>query len=79
MNNLPLVSVVIPTFQRCSSVKYALESLCVQTLAADSYEVIVVIDAEGFPIQEYHFPMNAVRSTVRSFSRVTSRHSGICT
>lgn len=38
------ISVVIPTYQRCASVRRTLEALTQQTLAATEYEVIVAID-----------------------------------
>jgi glycosyltransferase involved in cell wall biosynthesis len=44
MSRRPSISVVIPTFQRCRSVRRALESLARQTVPADQYEVIVSID-----------------------------------
>jgi glycosyltransferase involved in cell wall biosynthesis len=40
----PLISVIVPTYQRCASVKRLLNSLGHQTMPADMYEVIVVID-----------------------------------
>lgn len=40
----PVVSVVIPTFQRCSSVRRAVEALAGQTLPSKAYEVVVSID-----------------------------------
>jgi glycosyltransferase involved in cell wall biosynthesis len=40
----PIVSVVIPTYQRCASVRRAIEALATQTLAPDAYEVVVSID-----------------------------------
>jgi GT2 family glycosyltransferase len=39
-----MVSVVIPTYQRCASVRRAVEALARQTLAPDAYEVVVSID-----------------------------------
>jgi glycosyltransferase involved in cell wall biosynthesis len=38
------ISVVIPTYQRCASVRRALEALAHQTMPATEYEVIVPID-----------------------------------
>jgi glycosyltransferase involved in cell wall biosynthesis len=58
MTELIRVSVVIPTYQRCVSVRRALEALARQTMAATEYEVIASIDGsddgtkemvEGFP------------------------------
>jgi GT2 family glycosyltransferase len=44
MEQRPSISVVIPTYQRCASVRRALESLCHQSLAPDAYEVVVAVD-----------------------------------
>ena len=40
----PAVTVVIPTYQRCSFVQRAVEALAGQTLAPDEYEVVVSVD-----------------------------------
>lgn len=44
MKRAPAISVVIPTYQRCASVRRLLEALSVQTLPAGDFEVIVSID-----------------------------------
>jgi glycosyltransferase involved in cell wall biosynthesis len=44
MTPSPIVTVVIPTYQRCESLKRTLVALAEQTLAAEEYEVIVSID-----------------------------------
>jgi GT2 family glycosyltransferase len=44
MSANPLVSLVVPTYQRCASVERLLQALSQQTLAVDKYEVIVVMD-----------------------------------
>lgn len=44
MTGIPLLSVVIPTYQRCASVHRALQALSRQTLPAKDFEVIVSID-----------------------------------
>lgn len=44
MSPEPLLSLVVPTYQRCASVERLLRALNQQTLAADKYEVIFVID-----------------------------------
>lgn len=44
MSRVPTLSVVIPTFQRCGSVRRLLEALRHQTLPAAEYEVVVSID-----------------------------------
>ena len=40
----PLISVIVPTYQRCASVGRLLLALSHQTMPAEKYEVIVVID-----------------------------------
>jgi glycosyltransferase involved in cell wall biosynthesis len=47
MTDGPVISVVIPTYQRCASVRRALEALSVQTLPASNFEVIVSIDGSN--------------------------------
>ncbi len=51
MTGGPRVSVVIPTYQRCGSVRRVLRALSVQTLPANDFEVIVSIDGsdDGTP------------------------------
>ncbi len=44
MTAMPYVSVIIPTYNRCDSVERALRALAHQTLAPETYEVIVSID-----------------------------------
>jgi GT2 family glycosyltransferase len=46
------VSVVIPTYNRCASVRRALEALSRQTLPAEAFEVIVSIDGSEDGTQE---------------------------
>jgi glycosyltransferase involved in cell wall biosynthesis len=43
----PTVSVIIPTYQRCSSVVRALRALARQTLSPDRFEVVVSIDGSS--------------------------------
>jgi glycosyltransferase involved in cell wall biosynthesis len=40
----PAVSVIVPTFQRCSSLRRLLEALTCQTLARSTFEVVVGVD-----------------------------------
>ncbi len=47
MTRAPAVSVVIPTFQRCASVRRALQALSAQTLPAIDFEVVVAIDGSN--------------------------------
>jgi len=44
MTETPLISVVIPTYQRRASVLRALESLGNQTVSSDQYQVVVAVD-----------------------------------
>ncbi len=46
------VSVIIPTYQRCNSLKRALIALCSQTFPKENYEVIVSIDGSTDSTQE---------------------------
>ncbi len=43
----PVVSVILPTYQRCDSVARLLRALAQQTLAPEEYEVIVSIDGSN--------------------------------
>src|SRR5512147_2046093 len=43
----PLLSVIVPTYQRCDSVARLLRALAQQTLAPEEYEVIVGIDGSN--------------------------------
>ncbi len=54
----PRISVVIPTYRRRASVERALRALAVQTLPADQYEVVVVVDGSEDGTREMlaHFP-----------------------
>ena len=47
MNEKKKVSVIIPTFQRCESVKRLLESFRRQTFPSSDYEVIICIDGSN--------------------------------
>jgi GT2 family glycosyltransferase len=62
----PLVSVVIPTYQRCASVRRALEALADQSLPPEDYEAIVVVDgstdgtAEMLGNLKFEFPTRVI-------------------
>jgi len=43
-SNLPLVTVIIPTYNRADSLRRTLDSLAQQAYPADRYEVLVVDD-----------------------------------
>lgn len=49
------------TYRTERELRYRLNSLLAALIPSDIDEVIVVIDAEGFPIQEYHYNMYFVR------------------
>jgi hypothetical protein len=50
------------TYRLESKLREHLNCLLAGLIPEDIEKVIVVIDAEGFPIQEYHFPMALVRA-----------------
>jgi GT2 family glycosyltransferase len=76
----PEVSVVIPTFQRCSSVGRAIEALAHQTLPFDAYEVLVSIDGSEDGTREMlggrrvPFPLRSVWQPNRG--RAAARNAG---
>lgn len=78
----PAVSVVIPTFQRCASVRRALRSLGRQTLPADAYEVIVSVDGsddgtvEMLASERADARLRAIRQAHRG--RAAARNAGAC-
>ncbi len=47
LNPTPLISVVVPTYQRCAAIQRLLRALEHQTLRMDLFEVIVVIDGSS--------------------------------
>ncbi len=55
---LPRISVVVPTYNRAEGLRLTLESLCLQTLPADEFEVIVADDGSS----------DETRSVVDSFA-----------
>ena len=75
------ISVVIPTYQRCASVRRALEALTRQTIAASEYEVIVAIDGSNDGtkemIEDFRAPyrLNAVWQPNQG--RAAARNAGI--
>jgi glycosyltransferase involved in cell wall biosynthesis len=77
----PIVSVVIPTYQRCASVQRAIEALAHQTLAPDDYEVIVSIDGsedgtrEMLAGQHADFQLRALWGPNRG--RAAARNAGV--
>jgi glycosyltransferase involved in cell wall biosynthesis len=79
----PQLSVVIPTYQRRSSVLRALRSLTTQTLPPAAYEVVTVIDgstdgtADAVRRLETPYPLVAVEQENRG--RAAARNAGIRT
>jgi GT2 family glycosyltransferase len=77
----PVVSVVIPTYQRCSSVRQAVEALARQTLPSEAYEVVVSIDGsedgtrEMLAAQRVPYPLRTVWQSNRG--RAAARNAGI--
>jgi len=77
----PLVSVVIPTYQRCASVRRLLTALSRQTVAAAEYEVIVPIDGSDDGtremIERFDAPYRLVGSWQPNRGRAAARNAGI--
>ena len=77
----PRISVVIPTYQRCASVRRSLEALARQTLAATDYEVIVPIDGsdDGTKemIDQFHAPYRLTSTWQSNQGRAAARNAGI--
>jgi GT2 family glycosyltransferase len=78
---IPVVSVVIPTYQRCASVRRAIEALAGQTLAPNAYEVVVSIDGsedgtrEMLAAQRVDFELRALWHPNRG--RAAARNAGV--
>ncbi len=81
MDGTPDLSVIIPTYQRRASVERVLTALTRQTLAADAYEVIVVMDGSTDGTRELvaGFPAPyAVRGVWQpNRGRAAARNAGI--
>jgi len=75
------ISVVIPTYQRCASVRHALEALARQTLATTDYEVIVPIDGsdDGTKdmIDQFQAPYRLTATWQPNQGRAAARNAGI--
>lgn len=56
------LSIYNDTYRLERELRNRLNCLLAALIPSDIDEVIVVVDAEGFPIQEYHFPMSYARS-----------------
>jgi len=55
------INVLNETYRLEGEVRYRLNYILASIIPADIEEVIVVINSEGFPIQEYHYRMEFVR------------------
>ena len=81
MTELVHISVVIPTYQRCASVRRALEALARQTMAATEYEVIVPIDGsdDGTKemIEQFQAPYRLSATWHPNQGRAAARNAGI--
>lgn len=77
----PLISVVIPTYQRCASVRRLLAALSRQTVPAAEYEVIVPIDGSDDGTKEmidrFDAPYRLVGSWQPNRGRAAARNAGI--
>jgi GT2 family glycosyltransferase len=75
------ISVVIPTYQRCASVRRTLEALARQTIAATEYEVIVPIDGsdDGTKemIESFQAPYRLRAAWQTNRGRAAARNAGI--
>lgn len=81
MSNQPQVSVIIPTFQRCRELARALDAIKHQTLAADAFEVIVVVDGstDGTRemLAEFSAPFALLSAWQPNRGRATACNAGI--
>jgi GT2 family glycosyltransferase len=75
------ISVVIPTYQRCASVRRTLEALARQTMAATEYEVIVSMDGsdDGTKemIEQFQAPYRLSATWQPNQGRASARNAGI--
>jgi GT2 family glycosyltransferase len=75
------ISVVIPTYQRCASVRRALEALAHQTMPAGEYEVIVPIDGSDDGTKEmidgFQAPYRLIADWHPNQGRAAARNVGI--
>lgn len=69
--NDPLVSVIIPTYERKEALTRLLDSLNRQTLPVNKFEVIVVDDGSSYPIQEID-----IHSFSYNFLLIRQSHQG---
>jgi GT2 family glycosyltransferase len=81
MTELVRISVVIPTYQRCASVRRTLQALARQTMAAAEYEVIVPIDGsdDGTKemIERFQAPYRLSAMWQPNQGRASARNAGI--
>ena len=76
----PLISVILPTYNRASSLRQTLASLAEQTLPADQYEVVVVDDGSTDGTQSvrqdsYPYQLRYIRQANRG--DVAARNTGV--
>ena len=67
----PVVSVIIPTYNRCASLKRTLDALCVQTYSLQQIEVLVVADGctDGTVEMLHHYEASFVLHIVKQPSQ----------
>jgi len=77
----PRVSVVIPTYQRCASLKRALEALTAQTMRPTDFEVVVSVDGstDGTRdmLAEFEAPYRVVTHWQPNRGRAAACNAGI--
>lgn len=75
----PLVSVIIPTYERKEALLKLLESLSRQTIPPNKFEVIVVDDGSAYPVQDIQpgsFNFNFLLIRQKNQGATTARNNG---
>jgi len=80
LDDIPEISVVIPTYNRLPQLKVVLESLAKQTLEADKFEVVVVSDGSTDGTNEYlklDSPIPVVSACQENSGPAAARNHGV--
>src|SRR5262245_8587917 len=81
MESRPRISVIIPTYERVLSLERLLQALCVQTLPADQFEVVVSIDGSMDGTHEmvaaFRAPYTLTAQWERNRGRAAARNRAI--